>query len=93
MHITDASGYAGHADQVFTPRSEEEIAEIVTRAGRESVPMTIMGLAIVMPYPWVAYQGWIGGIVSVRGDHSSRLADLRPHATATGTLIAHFEWL
>ena len=34
MEITDASGYAGQADQIFTPRSEEEIAEILTRAGR-----------------------------------------------------------
>ena len=38
-----------------------------------AVPKTVMGLSIVLPYPWVAYQGWIGGIVSVRGDHTSRM--------------------
>jgi hypothetical protein len=38
---------------------------------------TVMGVGIIMPYPWVAYQGWIGGIVSVRGDHTSRLNDPR----------------
>jgi hypothetical protein len=31
-----------------------------------AVPKTISGFAIVFPYPMVAYQGWIGGIVSVR---------------------------
>jgi hypothetical protein len=28
--ITDASGYAGQAEQVFTPRSEDEIAGILS---------------------------------------------------------------
>jgi len=42
-----------------------------------SIPKTLMGIGIVFPYPWVAYQGWVGGIVSVRGDHSSRLNSCR----------------
>ena len=42
-----------------------------------SAPKALSGLAIVLPYPWIAYQGWIGGIVSVRADHSSRLNDIR----------------
>ena len=42
-----------------------------------SVPESIMGMGIVFPYPWVAYQGWVGGIVSVRGDHTSRFNDIR----------------
>lgn len=41
-----------------------------------SVPKSVMGMGIIFPYPWVAYQGWIGGIVSVRGDHTSRLNNL-----------------
>lgn len=45
-----------------------------------SVPKAIMGMAIVPPYPFVAYQGWIGGIVSVRGNHTSRLNDRRSAA-------------
>jgi hypothetical protein len=40
-----------------------------------AVPKTIAGLSIVIPYPLVAYQGWIGGIVSVDNAHVSRLAD------------------
>lgn len=43
-----------------------------------AVPKTISGLGIVFPYPLVAYQGWIGGIVSVRSDHTSRFTDPRP---------------
>jgi uncharacterized membrane protein SpoIIM required for sporulation len=38
-----------------------------------ALPKTISGFAIIPPYPLVAYQGWIGGIVSVRNDHTSRL--------------------
>jgi uncharacterized membrane protein SpoIIM required for sporulation len=42
-----------------------------------AVPKTISGFAIIFPYPMIAYQGWVGGIVSVRGDHTSRLNDPR----------------
>jgi hypothetical protein len=42
-----------------------------------ALPKTLSGFGIVFPYPMVAYQGWIGGIVSVRGDHSNRLNDPR----------------
>ncbi len=38
-----------------------------------AVPKTASGFGIVFPFPLVAYQGWVGGIVSVRGDHTSRL--------------------
>ena len=41
-----------------------------------SVPKTLMGLGIIFPYPLVAFQGWVGGIVSVRGDHSSRINNI-----------------
>ncbi len=43
-----------------------------------AIPKTVSGLGIVFPYPLVAYQGWIGGIVSVRSDHTSRFNDPRP---------------
>lgn len=38
-----------------------------------AMPKTVSGVGVVTAYPLVAFQGWIGGIVSVRGDHSSRL--------------------
>ena len=42
-----------------------------------AIPNTIEGLAVIMPYPFVAFRGWVGGIVSVGTDsaHTSRLAD------------------
>jgi hypothetical protein len=41
--------------------------------GRGAVPSTMMGLAVALPFPQAAYRGWVGGIVSVDGDHKSRL--------------------
>jgi hypothetical protein len=35
------------------------------------------GMGIVFPYPFIAYRGWVGGIVSVDNNHASRLSD--PH--------------
>lgn len=36
---------------------------------------TVGGLGVIVPYPLIAYRGWIGGIVSIDGSHISRLAD------------------
>lgn len=52
-----------------------------------ALPKTISGFAIIMPYPQVAYQGWIGGIVSVRSDRTSRLVDPRSAVYYLLTLI------
>jgi hypothetical protein len=52
-----------------------------------AVPKTVAGLGIIFPYPMVAYQGWVGGIVSVRGDHTSRLNDPRPAVYYLLTLL------
>lgn len=42
-----------------------------------AIPQTVLGLAVIPPYFSVAYQGWIGGIVSVDGRHRSRLRTAR----------------
>jgi hypothetical protein len=36
---------------------------------------TVLGMGVVMPYPMIACRGWVGGIVSVEHDGSSRLAN------------------
>lgn len=36
---------------------------------------TVGGLGVVFPYPFAAYRGWVGGIVSVDRSHNSRLAE------------------
>jgi FAD/FMN-containing dehydrogenase len=43
MDITDASGYPGFAEQVFSPENEEQVVEILKRASAENVPITVMG--------------------------------------------------
>jgi len=58
MDISDASGYAGQADQVFTPRSEEEVAAILTRASSDGVPVTIMGALTGLAGGAVPKSGW-----------------------------------
>lgn len=40
-----------------------------------AVPNTVAGVSIVIPFPIVAHQGWVGGIVSVDDAHVSRLAN------------------
>jgi uncharacterized membrane protein SpoIIM required for sporulation len=52
-----------------------------------AIPKTVAGGSIVFAYPLVLYQGWIGGIVSVRGDHTSRLNSPRPAFYYLLTLI------
>jgi hypothetical protein len=52
-----------------------------------SIPKSVMGIAIIPPFPFVAYQGWVGGIVSVRGDHSSRLNSFRSAFYYTFTIL------
>jgi hypothetical protein len=52
-----------------------------------AMPKTVSGFAIIFPYPMVAYQGWVGGIVSVRADHTSRLNDPRSAAYYLLTLL------
>jgi uncharacterized membrane protein SpoIIM required for sporulation len=41
-------------------------------------PKTVSGISVLLPYPMVIQQGWVGGIVSVRNDHTSRLYN--PHS-------------
>jgi hypothetical protein len=52
-----------------------------------AVPNTLAGVGIVVPYAGAAYRGWIGGIVSVNGAHSSRLADPAEAAYYLITLV------
>jgi uncharacterized membrane protein SpoIIM required for sporulation len=38
---------------------------------------TLGGLGVVFPYPYIAYRGWIGGIVSIDSSHVSRFTEPR----------------
>ncbi|HEX7615379.1 MAG TPA: hypothetical protein VF554_08870 [Thermoanaerobaculia bacterium] len=47
--------------------------DFIGNLGLGAVPSTVMGLAVALPFPMAAYRGWIGGVVSVDGEHRSRL--------------------
>jgi len=40
-----------------------------------AISNTLGGLGVLIPYPFIAYRGWIGGIVSIDSMHASRFAD------------------
>ena len=48
---------------------------------------TLAGLGVIIPYPFMAYRGWIGGIVSLDGSHASRFADPKEALYYLTTLI------
>jgi FAD/FMN-containing dehydrogenase len=83
MQISDASGFSGHADQVLIPRHEEEIAEILTRASREGVPVTVMGALTGLAGGGVPQGGWA---ISMANFRKLEIAPGRARASA-GTLL------
>ncbi len=42
-----------------------------------AIPQTVAGFGVILPYFSVAYQGWVGGIVSVDSTHRSRLRGIK----------------
>ncbi len=54
---------------------------------RGAVPSTMMGLAVPVPFPLAAFRGWIGGIVSVDGEHKSRLRHRHERIYYLGVLL------
>ena len=57
--VEDASGFTGQADEVFSPRTFEEAAEILTRANREKIPVTISGAGTGVTGGRVPQSGWL----------------------------------
>ncbi|MCL4865352.1 MAG: hypothetical protein KJZ47_05620 [Gemmatimonadales bacterium] len=71
-------------------RTRAALADAAANVGLSALPQTIAGLTIILPYVTVAYQGWVGGVVSVDGDHVSRLRSLRGSAYYLGVLLLQF---
>ncbi|HXX63357.1 MAG TPA: stage II sporulation protein M [Bacteroidota bacterium] len=91
-----------YRDKIVGAAAKQDPAAIANNAGNNfraalidfagnlvigSMPKAIMGMGIVFPYPLIAFQGWVGGIVSVRGDHTSRLNSLASGTYYLLTLI------
>ncbi len=56
--ITDASMYPGQAEWVVAPATESELLEILGRASKENVPVTIMGAMTGVTGGGVPEAGW-----------------------------------
>src|SRR5258708_3205000 len=61
--------------------------DVAGNLGRGAIPTTVMGLGLVLPFPVAAYRGWIGGIVSVDGEHKSRLRSWQEASYYLGVLL------
>jgi len=83
VDISDASSYPGHADQIFAPRGEEELAAILARASNENVPVTVMGAMTGLAGGASPQGGW-----GVSMTNFKRLEITPGHATVgAGTLL------
>ena len=58
-YLTDASGYRGQADRIFTPQNESELVAIVSDASRQSIPIAIAGAGTGVTGGRVPREGWI----------------------------------
>ncbi|MGZ5504592.1 MAG: FAD-binding oxidoreductase, partial [Chthoniobacterales bacterium] len=76
MDITDASNYPGHADEVFTPETEPELAAILKRASQQKIPVTVCG----------ALTGLAGG-AAPSGGWAISLARMRKLAVGKGRAV------
>lgn len=56
--VTDASLYPGEVDRVFSPASESELLEILRRASKENIPVTVMGAMTGVTGAAVPQSGW-----------------------------------
>lgn len=68
-------------------RVSAALFDFVGNLGRGAVPYTIMGLGVVIPLPLIVYQGWVGGIVSVDGNHASRFSSTTEALYYSGVML------
>jgi FAD/FMN-containing dehydrogenase len=98
MDITDASGYPGSADQVFSPENEEQVVEVLKRASAEHVPLTIMGALTGVTGGAAPEGGWGLSLAKLRVIHIEEgraivgpgvlLREVQAAAGATGQFYA-----
>jgi FAD/FMN-containing dehydrogenase len=98
MDITDASGYPGNAEQVFSPENEEQVVEILKRASAENVPITIMGALTGVTGGAAPEGGWGLSLAKLRNIHIEKgraivgpgvlLREVQSGAAASGQFYA-----
>ncbi len=58
-YVSDASGFTGWADEVFAPRDEAGVVDVLRRASDRRVPVTIAGAGSGLTGARVAQGGWV----------------------------------
>jgi len=58
-YLEDASGLVGHAGSVFVPKDEAGVAEVLRRAGREGIGVTVAGAGTGLVGGRVPRGGWV----------------------------------
>ena len=98
MDITDASGYPGSAEQVFSPENEEQVAAILKRAADENIPVTVMGALTGVTGGAAPLSGWGLSLAKLRSIKIEQgraivgpgvlLRDVQSSAAASGQFYA-----
>jgi FAD/FMN-containing dehydrogenase len=57
--VEDASGFTGQAEEVFTPQSAQEVQDLLRRAVREGLPVTVSGAGTGLTGGRVPSGGWL----------------------------------
>ena len=58
-YLEDASGFRGNAERLFIPEDEQGVAEVLQRASRERIPVTISGAGTGVTGGRVPQGGWL----------------------------------
>lgn len=66
LDLTDVSGYPGHADRVFAPETESELAAILRRAFTEKIPVTVCGALTGLAGGAAPQGGWAVSLLRMR---------------------------
>jgi FAD/FMN-containing dehydrogenase len=67
LEVTDASGYPGHADQVFSPSTGQEIAGLLRQASERKIPVTASGALTGLAGGASPDGGWAISLARLRG--------------------------
>jgi len=97
-HVSDASGFAGWAEALFSPANETEVSRVLQDANERRIPVTVVGAGSGLTGARVAQGGWILSLDRFRkleiGAGEARvgpaitLVELNQAATAAGQFYA-----
>lgn len=77
-YLEDASGLRGHAERLFVPEDEKGVAEVLQRATRERIPVTVSGAGTGVSGGRVPQGGWL-----ISMEKFTRL-DIKPGCAVAG---------